>query len=117
MEFLELNGPARVEGDHLLVVAHTRTSLTRGLDHGEAVVVRTSTGELHAARVLDIGFEPEDTIYTLDVGARLPEDLARERVAGLDADVHDLALHELVDLLGELARDETLCGHGHGHDR
>ena len=113
MEFLELNGPARVEGDHLLVVAHTATQLTRGLDHGEAVVVRTSSGELHAARVLDIGFEPEDTIYTLDVGARLPEDLARERVAGLDASVHDLALHELVDLLGELGRDEGLCGHPH----
>jgi hypothetical protein len=110
MEFLELNGPARVEGDHLLVVAHTRTKLIRGLEFDEAVVVRTSGGELHAARVLDIAFEPEDTIYTLDVGARLPEDLARERVAGLDADVHDLALHELVDLLGELARDEDLCG-------
>jgi hypothetical protein len=115
MEFVELNGPARVEGDHLLVVAHSRTGLTRGLDHGEAVVVRTSGGENHAARVLDIAFEPDDTVYTLDVGARLPEDLARERVAGLDADVHDLALHELVDLLGELAREDTLCRSGGEH--
>lgn len=104
MEFLELNGPARVAGDHLLVIAHSQTSLDRGLDHGEALVLRTLDGELHAAKVLDIGFEPEDTVYTLEVGARLPEDLARERVAGLQAGVHDLALHELVDLLGELSR-------------
>ena len=32
----------------------------------------------------------------------MPENLALERVNGLDPEVHDLSLHELVDLLGEL---------------
>jgi len=104
MELVELTGPVRVTGDHMLVIPHGRTSLRRGLDHGESVVLKSAQGDLYAAQVLDIGFEPEDTIYTLQVGARLPKELAEERIAGLDPAVHDLALHELVDLLGQLAR-------------
>ena len=104
MEFIELHGPARVSGEHVLVISHSSTALTRGLDHGEPVVLQTDKGELYAAEVIDIGFWPEDTVYTLALGARLPEDLARERIAGLDPSQHDLALHELVALLGELAR-------------
>lgn len=104
MEFIELNSPARVSGEHLLVISHSSTKLTRGLDHGEPVVIQTDRGELYAAEVVDIGFWPEDTVYTLALGARLPENLARERIAGLDPTQHDLALHEIVDLLGELAR-------------
>jgi hypothetical protein len=108
MEFLELDAPARVGGDRELLVAHSQTGLRRGLDHGETLVLRTADGELHAVRVVDMSFELTDTVYTLEVGARLPEDLARERVAGLDAAVHDLALHEVVDLLGQLARRDDL---------
>lgn len=103
MEFIELNSPARVSGEHVLVISHSSTSLTRGLNHGEAVVIKTEDGELYAAEVIDIGFWPEDTVYTFALGARLPEDIARERIAGLDAEKHDLALHEIIDLLGELA--------------
>ena len=106
MEFIELNSPARVSGEHVLVISHSSTALTRGLNHGEAVVLQTDHGELYAAEVIDIGFWPEDTVYTLSLGARLPENLARERIAGLDAEKHDLALHEIVDLLGELARPQ-----------
>ncbi|HYF72553.1 MAG TPA: hypothetical protein VD864_07015 [Nocardioides sp.] len=106
MEFIELHSPARVSGEHVLVIAHSSTALTRGLDHGEPVVLQTDKGELYAAEVIDIGFWPEDTVYTLALGARLPENLARERIAGLDPAQHDLALHEIVDLLGELARPQ-----------
>lgn len=105
MELLKLTGHVRVSGEHLIVIGHSSTSLTRGLDHGEAVVLQTADGELHAAQVLDIGFTAEDTVYTLEVGARLPRDLAHERIAGLDPERHDLALHEIVDMLGELARN------------
>ena len=109
MEFIELNSPARVSGEHLLVISHSSTKLTRGLDHGEPVVIQTDRGELYAAEVIDIGFWPEDTVYTFEVSSRLTEDLALERVAGLDPAVHDLALHEVVDLLGELAREPRAC--------
>ena len=104
MEFIELNSPARVSGEHVLVISHSSTALTRGLNHGEAVVLQTDRGELYAAEVIDIGFWPEDTVYTLALGARLPENIARERIAGLNPEEHDLALHEIIDLLGELAR-------------
>lgn len=108
MELLELTGPVRVTGDHMLVIPHGRTSLRRGLDHSESVVLKTAQGEMYAAQVLDIGFEPEDTVYTLQVGARLPRELAEERIAGLDPAKHDLAMHELVDLLGQLAHKPEL---------
>jgi hypothetical protein len=108
MELLELTGPVRVTGDHMLVIPHGRTTLDRGLEHGESVVLKTAQGEMYAAQVLDIGFEPEDTVYTLHVGARLPKELAEERIAGLDPAVHDLAMHELVDLLGQLAHKPEL---------
>jgi hypothetical protein len=84
MELVELTGPVRVTGDHLLVVPHGCTSLRRGLDHGESVVLESAQGDLYAAQVLDIGFEPEGTVYTLQVGPRLPQELAEERIAGLD---------------------------------
>ncbi|MBI2243518.1 MAG: hypothetical protein HYU55_06070 [Nocardioides sp.] len=106
MEFIELNSPARVSGEHVLVISHSSTALTRGLNHGEAVVLQTQDGERYAAEVIDIGFWPEDTVYTFALGARLPEDVARERIAGLDPEKHDLALHEIIDLLGELARPQ-----------
>ena len=108
MELIELKGAIRVAGGHVLVIPHSQTSLRRGLNHDEPLVLRAANGEMYAAKVLDIGFEPEDTVYTLEVGARLPRALARERIAGLDPAVHDLALHEVVDLLGDLAQAERL---------
>ncbi len=114
MEFIELNSPARVSGEHVLVIAHSSTTLTRGLNHCEAVVLQTVDGELYAAEVIDIGFWPEDTVYTLALGARLPEDIARERIAGLDPEAHDLAMHEIIDLLGELAHPEDPEKREHG---
>ena len=102
MEIVELDGSVPVRGERILVVGHSRTGLSRGLDPRESVVLHAGT-DYYAAQVRGIEFELEDTVYTLEVGARLPEDLALERVAGLDPQRHDLTLHELVDLLGELS--------------
>jgi hypothetical protein len=102
MEIIELDAAVRVRGEHTLVVGHSLTQLTRGLEPRESVVLHTADGDFYAAQVRGIGFELDDTIYTLEVGGRLPEDLALERVAGLDPAEHDLSLHELVDLLGDL---------------
>lgn len=104
MEIIELDGAVRVRGERTLVVGHSQTKLTRGLEPRESVVLRTADADYYAAQVRGIEFELDDTIYTFAVGARLPEDLALERVAGLDPAEHDLSLHELVDLLGELRR-------------
>ena len=103
MQLVEVDHLVRGTEPHTVVVAHSGTSLARGLEHGEPVVLLVAGQDHYAARVREIEFEPEDTVYVLDLSARLPGDLAAERVAGLRAD-HDLPLHELVDLLGELRR-------------
>ena len=85
-------------------VAHSRAGLTRGLDFGEAVLLRAEDDEYHVARVADITFELDDTVYTFELGGRIPEELARERAGGIDPLRHDLELHEIVDLLHDLRR-------------
>ncbi|MDF1605942.1 hypothetical protein [Nocardioides sp. YIM 152315] len=102
MEIIELDGAVRVRGERTLVVGHSLTGLDRGLEPRESVVLRTGDGDYYAAQVRNIEFDLDDTIYTFAVGARLPENLALERVAGLDPATEDLSMHELVDLLGEL---------------
>ncbi|MFC7496442.1 MULTISPECIES: hypothetical protein [unclassified Nocardioides] len=102
MEIIELDGAVDVRGERALVVGHSLTGLTRGLEPRESVVLLTHDGDYYAAQLRGIEFELDDTIYTFAVGARLPENLALERVQGLDPTKHDLSLHELVDLLGEL---------------
>ena len=103
MELIEVDRVVRGRDAHTAVVAHSETELRRGLEFGEPVVLRVGGRDHYAAKVRQIEFELDDTIYTLDLGARLPGDLAAERLVGLTAD-HDLELHELVDLLGDLRR-------------
>ena len=81
---------------------HGDTDLRRGLEPMELIVLGTLDGVLHAGQVSGVDVELEDTVYTVAIGARLPEDLARERIDGLDGTRHDLLLHEVVDLLGDL---------------
>ncbi|MBZ5737791.1 hypothetical protein [Nocardioides mangrovi] len=107
MEIVALDPSVRVRGERAVVVAHSQTGLERGLEHREGVVLHTAEGDYYAAQVGGIDFDIDDTIYTFDIGARLPEDLALERVEGLDPAVHDLSLHEIVDLLGELSKDQA----------
>jgi len=102
MELIEVADLAPGRDDVTVVLAHSATGLTRGLEFGEAVILRSVEGEHWAAKVRDIGFEVDDTVYTLDLGARLPDDIAADRIRGLDPVRHDLELHEIVDLLGDL---------------
>ena len=104
MELVEVTRLVRSPDGRTAVVAHSETRLTRGLDLGEAVVLRAG-GQYRAARVRNIEFGPEDTVYTLELGSRLPEELARQRLAGVPEDQHQL--HEVVDLLGDLRHDHA----------
>lgn len=104
MELIEVAKVVRGSEGHILVVAHSQTALTRGLEPGESLVLRAGE-EYYAAKVRDYDFEPEDTLYVLDVGGRLPAEIARERIAGLSPDASDAELHEVVDLLGELRQN------------
>ena len=102
MMIVELDKSVPVAGARTLVVGHSHTQLDRGLEPRESVVLCSADEDYYAAQVRAIDFELDDTVYTFEVGGRLPEDLALERVNGLDPATHDLSLHELVDLLGEL---------------
>jgi hypothetical protein len=105
MEIIDATEVVRGRDERTVLVAHSHTGLKRGLDFGEAVLLRVEDGEYHVARVTDLTFEVDDTIYTFELGGRVPGDLARERAEGLSPEQHDLELHEIIDLLHDL-RDE-----------
>lgn len=91
-------GPTRVFPLH-----HSATTLTRGLDPGEEVVILDADGEYHAAAVVDIAFTLDDTVYVLQTGVRLPEEHARARLeSAAGTGPHDV--DGVVDLIGEMLR-------------
>lgn len=104
MEIIEPRELARTTDARSVVVAHSQTGLRRGLEHGEAVILVAEDGEHHVSRVTGIEFELDDTVYTIELGGRIPADLAQERATGLDPDKHDLPLQEIIDLLHGLRR-------------
>jgi hypothetical protein len=91
-------GPTRVFPLH-----HSATSLTRGLDPGEELVILDADGEYHAAVVVDIAFTLEDTVYVLQTGVRLPEEHAIARLESADG-VRRGDVDGVVDLIGEMLR-------------
>lgn len=76
-------------------VAHGETDLERGLDPLEDVVLLDGDGEYRAARVVAVDFTLDDTIYLLQIGLRLPPEVAR---ACLERERHGAFL----DLFGDL---------------
>lgn len=103
---MELIGVA-VRAEHLaqqafLDVAHRETSLERGLDRDESVIVLDADGGFHAAAVDEVDFTLDDTVYRLRIGARLSADLAADRLSGMPISVERLQVHDVADLLGEL---------------
>jgi hypothetical protein len=84
-----------------LLVAHSDTTMTRGLEPGESVVVRDGLGGgFLMATVRDISFDLTDTHYRLELGAA---------VSAAEADLlaaetaRTPAAHEEIDLGGVLA--------------
>lgn len=99
---LELSEFTRRAGS--LLVAHTTTSLSRGLEPGEPVLVRDGDRACYLATVHDVSFELTDTHYRLELGAPLDAGvaLAVQRDAR-DADRHDTRSRvDIADLLALL---------------
>lgn len=94
---LDLNAFSRRAGS--MEVAHTTTALTRGLEPGERVLIRS--GEEHLiATVRDISFDLTDTLYRLELGTTI----ARDDVELLLAEAAGPGSMEMSDVLG-LLRD------------
>ena len=89
-------------GDGQVTVAHSRTGLSDVLEIGDDLVVTDQDGEFHAASVVSVGGDGHDPHYNLRIGARLPIELAAERMTDVDVRPEKAALHDVVDLLGEL---------------
>jgi hypothetical protein len=53
-----------------LLVSHRRTSLDRGLEPGERVVLRDPCRGTYSGHVADLGFELADTLYRIALGVR-----------------------------------------------
>lgn len=84
-----------------VVVAHSDTGLTRGLNRGDSLLVRVDGEEYRTGVVVDIEFLPDDTVYRLILGGRVPDDLVAERLqAQRERDASRVSVHDIVDMLG-----------------
>lgn len=85
-----------------LAVAHSDTDLTRGLEYGERVLVR-SGDEYRTAVVVDLDFDLTDTHYRLVLGGRVPRLLAEDALVGeIDPRAHvsgRVSIRDVADLL------------------
>lgn len=83
-------------------VSHRAAGLSAALEVGESVVLRDVSGEYYSATVADHTFDTDDTHYRLDLGVRLPEEIALDRLAGLPFAFDSEGLQELLDLIGQV---------------
>jgi len=93
---------ADLAGTRRVVVPHARTGLHQALLVGEELVVTDQDGEFHAATVVAISGDGHDPEYHLEIGARLPVELAAQRMNDVDIEPENADLHDVVDMLGEL---------------
>jgi hypothetical protein len=87
-----------------VVVAHAQTGLDEALEVGQQLVVTDLDGEFHGAEVVAVGGDGADPEYHLRIGARLPVDIAAQRLTDTDTEPENAGIQEVVDLLGELRR-------------
>lgn len=92
-----------------LRVSHVASGLSRGLDHGEHVLVHDPlTGVDHTAVVADVDFELEDTTYRLELGSQISAEQAAEwsRPDG-SLPAEWVTTSDIVELLGALRRSSA----------
>lgn len=91
-----------------VVVSHIESRLRRALEPGEDVVLLDLDGEYHSGFVADLRFEPEDTLYVIDRGIRLPPEQASERLDDADGGPEARGLYStqsVLDMLEEWKRE------------
>lgn len=116
---VDLSAADLIAGPGPLVVSHEDTGLDVPLVEGQEVLVTDRDGEFHAAVVLSVHpfvdpfLGPGDDapqrgpVYALHIGARLPMDMAAQRLTDVDLMPENRGLHEIVDLLGDLRRTQV----------
>jgi phage terminase large subunit-like protein len=81
MELIETSLSDFTRRSRSLSVRHADTRLSRGLEYGERVLVR-SGAEYRTAVVADVEFSTEDTHYRLVLGGTVPAEVAEARLLG-----------------------------------
>jgi len=103
MELITIELSDLVRRSRSALVHHGEQHLPRGLDPLERVVIQDSlTGEYYAGTVADVQFEVDDTDYRVEIGVRLPEDLALDRLTGMTNATRILGTQRVADLLADL---------------
>jgi hypothetical protein len=87
-----------------VVVMHSQTGRDEVLEVGQQLVVSDLDGEFHGAEVIAVGGDGADPAYHLRIGARLPVDIAAQRLTDTHTQPENAGVQEVVDLLGELRR-------------
>ncbi|WP_110206936.1 hypothetical protein [Nocardioides daejeonensis] len=97
-----------------ILLNHSDLALDRGLEPGERVVLWDAlSGDYHSGTVADIDFSLEDTHYRFEIGIRLPEDLALDRITGMPSSSRGLGTREVFALLQQLRADAPGLVHLH----
>jgi hypothetical protein len=108
---VDLSAAELISAPGPLVVPHGATGLDTSLVEGQEVLVTDRDGEFHAAVVLSAGLSGDNAqpepVYALHIGARLPMDMAAQRLTDVDLMPENRGLHEIVDLLGDLRRAQV----------
>jgi len=104
---VDLSAAELIAGPGPLVVGHEETGLEAPLVEGQEVLVTDRDGEFHAAVVLSVDATWPEPVYALHIGARLPMDMAAQRLTDVDLMPENRGLHEIVDLLGDLRRSQV----------
>lgn len=110
MEQVELRLSEFTLRSRSMAVSHRATGLTRGLDPGERVLVRdVDTGHFYGAVAADVDFELDDTVYRVEIGARLSAEEALDWLMPVAPDDGaGLTTLDLLDLLDELRRSKDV---------
>ncbi len=104
MELIEIELSEFSRRSRSVVVTHSSTELSRGLEYGERVLVLDGDG-YRVAVVADIDFELADTTYRLVLGGRVSEEMAEEHLIGeLDLTVPSMRRVSVDDVADLLAR-------------
>ena len=103
MERIEVRARAEeLRRSSYIVVRHSETALARGLEPAERVVLQDADGGYRSGTVEELEFTLDDTEYLLRLGVVLPDDLAAERLSGVELSRDQQGIHDVVDLIGEL---------------
>ncbi len=102
-----------------ILLNHADLALDRLLSEGERVVLWDSiSGDYHSGAVADVDTATPEVQYRFEIGIRLPEELALDRITGMPSTSARLSNQDVVDLLEQLrsAATSTAVVHGHAVD-